>query len=67
MTRPTLIRKLIYLGLAYSFRGLVHYHHGGEHGSMQADRVLEKSLRVLYLGPQVAGIKRHWTGTGLDF
>ena len=28
---------------------LVHYHHGGKHGSMQADMVLEKELRVLHL------------------
>jgi hypothetical protein len=31
------------------FRGLVHYHHGRKHGSVQADMVLEKELRVLYL------------------
>jgi len=34
------------LWLAYSFRGLVHYHHGEKHG---ADVVLEKELKVLYL------------------
>ena len=34
--------------LAYSFRGLVHYHHGGDLGGMQADMVLEEQLRVLY-------------------
>ena len=27
--------------VAYSFRGSVHYHHGREHGGMQADVVLE--------------------------
>ena len=37
--------------LAYSFSGLVHYHHGGKHGSIQADMVLEKELRVLHLDP----------------
>ena len=26
--------------MAYSFRGLVHYHHGRKHGSLQADMVL---------------------------
>ena len=31
-----------------SFRGLVHY----RHGSMQADMVLEKELRVLHLDLQ---------------
>ena len=38
--------------LAYRFRDLVYYHHGGKHGSMQADMVLEKELRVLHLDPQ---------------
>ena len=42
------------MGLAYSFRGLVHYHHGGKHGSMQADMVLETELTVLYLDPKAA-------------
>jgi hypothetical protein len=37
------------LGLAYRFRGSVHYHHGRKHGSIQADMVLEKELRVLHL------------------
>jgi hypothetical protein len=36
--------------LELPFRGLVHYHHGGKHVSVQADMVLEKELRVLYLG-----------------
>ena len=39
--------------LAYSFRGSVHYHHGGKHGSMQADMVLEE-LRVVHLDPKAA-------------
>ena len=33
----------------YSFRGLIHNHHGGEHGGVKADMVLEKQLRVLHL------------------
>ena len=41
-------KLLIGTALAYRLRGLVHYHHGGEHGSMQADMVLEKEPRVLY-------------------
>ena len=45
MTMVTLIRENISLGLAYSFRGSVHYHHGGKHGSLKADLVLE-DLRV---------------------
>jgi hypothetical protein len=43
------------LGLAYSFRGLVHYQHGRKHDSKQADTVLEKELRVLQLDLQGAG------------
>jgi len=41
------------LGLAYSFRSSVYYDHGGKHGSMQADMVLEE-MRVLHLGPKAA-------------
>jgi hypothetical protein len=36
---------------AYSFRGSVHYHHSRKHGSLQADMLLEKKLRVLHLEP----------------
>jgi hypothetical protein len=36
------------LGLAYRFRGSVHYHHGGKHGNIQANMVLEE-LRVLHV------------------
>ena len=48
----TLIKENISLELAYSFRGSVHYHHDGKHGSVHADMVLEKELRVLYLHPK---------------
>jgi hypothetical protein len=41
------------LGLAYSFRGSVHYHQGRKHGSLQADMVLEE-LRVLQLDLKAA-------------
>ena len=47
---------LIRAGL--QFRGLVHYHHGRKHGSVQADMVLEKELRVLHLDP--LGSRKHW-------
>jgi hypothetical protein len=30
-----------FTGLAYSFRGFVHYHQGRKHGSTQADMVLD--------------------------
>ena len=39
------------MGLAYRFRCLVHYHHGGKHDGEQADVVQEK-LRVLQLDPR---------------
>ena len=55
MTKASLIKENIELGLAYSFRGVVHYHQGGKHGSMQVDMVLEKKLRVLDLDPQATG------------
>ena len=35
------------LGLAYNFRGLVHYHCAGQLGGMQTDMVLKRLLRVL--------------------
>ena len=40
------------LGLAYSFRCVVYYHHGEKHVSIQADRLEE--LRVLHLDLQAA-------------
>ena len=42
------------IGLAYSFRGSVHYHYGRKHGSVQADMVLEKELSVLHLDAKAA-------------
>ena len=41
------------MGLAYSFRDSVQYHHGGKLGSMQADLVLEEP-RVLHVDPKAA-------------
>jgi len=43
------------LGLAFAFRGLAHYCHGRKHDSPQADRILEKELRLLYLDLKAAG------------
>jgi hypothetical protein len=40
------------LGLAHIFRSLVHYHHHESHGSIQADIIVEKELKVLHLDPQ---------------
>jgi hypothetical protein len=42
VTKATLIKDSISLGIVYSFRGSVHYHHSGKHGSSQLDMVLEK-------------------------
>jgi hypothetical protein len=41
MTMATLTKENIYLGLVYKFRYLVQYHHGGQHGSVQADVLLK--------------------------
>ena len=41
--------------LTYNFRGLVHYHHGREHDSMQAHMLLEKEL--LHVDMQTTGSK----------
>jgi hypothetical protein len=48
LTTAILIKANISLGLAYSFRGVAHYHHGRKHSSTQVDMVLEE-LRVLHL------------------
>jgi hypothetical protein len=48
MTKTTLIKNNISSGLAYRFRGSVHYHQGRKHGSMQAGMV-QAELRVLHL------------------
>jgi hypothetical protein len=43
-----------FIGAGFSFRRFTHYHHGGKHGSMQADRVPEKELKVLHLDQKAA-------------
>lgn len=40
MTKATLMKADIKLGLADSFRGSVHCHHSGKEGSVQADMEL---------------------------
>jgi hypothetical protein len=42
MNKATLTKENISSGLVYSFRGLVHYHHGGKHDNVQADMALEE-------------------------
>jgi hypothetical protein len=52
MTMTTLTEENISLGLAYSFRDLVHYHHDRKHGGMLADMVLKKDQSSLDLDPK---------------
>ena len=54
MTTAALIKENIEVRLAYTFRGLVHYYHGRNRGSMQVDMVLGKELRLLHLDLQTA-------------
>ena len=62
MTKASIIREL---GLAYSFRGLVHYHHGREHGAIQVDMLLEKWLREFYIWIHRQQVERdYWPGLG---
>ena len=44
-------------GAGLQLRGLGHHRHGGKHGGIQADMVLEEELRVLHLDPWAAGIE----------
>jgi hypothetical protein len=44
MTMAILTKDNIQPGLAYNFRGLVHYLHEGMYGGIQADMVLNKEL-----------------------
>ncbi|KAL6063784.1 hypothetical protein STEG23_034457, partial [Scotinomys teguina] len=39
----------------------IHYCNDGEHGAMQADMVLEKELRVMYLDPQAVDGGAEWS------
>ena len=68
MTTATPIKKNISLELAYSFRGLACYRHGGKHsgkqGGMQADMKLQKQLGVLHSDQQEARRECH-AGPGL--
>ena len=38
------------MGLAYRFRGLVHYHQGTKHGRVPAGMALEREMKVLFPG-----------------
>jgi hypothetical protein len=48
MTMAALIKENILVRLAYTFTGLVHYHHDGKHSNIETDMVLEEP-RVLHL------------------
>ena len=51
--------KLLIKVARLQLKGLVHYHHGREHGSMKADMVLEKEL--LHVDMHAIGSKlTHW-------
>ena len=50
------------IGAGLQLRDLVHCHHGGKHGGMQADMGLEKKLRALHLDPQAAEREREPIG-----
>ena len=54
------------IGAGLQFRGSVHYHHGRKHGSIQADMVLEKELRVMHLHVHAAegDCVSHWVEGG---
>ena len=54
MTTSTLTNESIKLGIAYSFRGLVHCHHGWEQGDTQLDILLEQELRDPHLDLHIA-------------
>lgn len=57
--------KKYLIGLVYSFRSLVNYNHGGKHGGIQVDMVLEK-LQVLHLDVYAEGRQKD-AESGLDF
>lgn len=47
------------MGLAYGFRGVVHYCHSRKHDGLQAEKVLEKELGVPHPYLQAAARERH--------
>ena len=48
------------MGFTYSFKGLVHYHHGRKHGGMQTDMGNGKVAEILSPNLQAAGKRSHW-------
>ena len=54
------------MGLAYRFRGLIHYHHGGKHDVTRADMVLEKEPEF-YIWMNRQQLERETLGLALRF
>lgn len=58
LRRETIMKATIikddYLGVAYCFRGSSHYYPGRKNGSIQANMVLKKKLRILDLDAKAA-------------
>ena len=54
MNQAAFVKQNNYLGLAYGFRDLVHYGHGGKHGNTLADTVWKRQLRALHSDTQAA-------------
>lgn len=55
----TLRKKTSLIRAVLQFQGLVHYHYGGKHDSIQASMMLERYLRILHQG-LVGSRKREW-------
>jgi hypothetical protein len=55
MTKATLIKDNISLGLAYRFRGSVHYHQGRSMAASRQAGMVQEELRVLQLHLKAAG------------
>ena len=45
-----------FIGVGLQFRGLVLYFHGRKHGSMMADIMQEKKMRVLHMDRQEVNV-----------
>ena len=53
MTKATHTKENISLWLAYSFRGLVCYHHGRKQGSVQAGLIILRSISICSLWQKI--------------
>jgi hypothetical protein len=64
MTTASLTKESISLG---HFRGLVHYHHGGEHGGTQAHVIDTGEVAESSTSGSAVSWKREDTGCGWAF